>query len=579
MAPGSGGGLGGTGRAGLTRGEAVGEYRVRMIIDGNTLPTDPTLHAAVCVVGGGPVGIALALALADGGREVLLLEAGGTERSEASQAFYRGTVADPAMHSPVDEFRERRLGGASTIWGGRCMPFDPIDFIARDWIPDSGWPIGPEALRPFYPAANRLCEAGAFAYTADAAFDRPLRPMIAGYAGARYSTDTLERFSCPTDFGARYRRRLETARALRLVVNAAVTDIAMNAAGDAVTGLHVRAGNGTAIAIEADRIVLATGGLETARLLLASRSVQTRGIGNAHDVVGRYYMCHLAGTIGTFEASGGTDAVWHGYDVADDGTYCRRRLALRPEQQREHRIGNVVARLHHPRIADARHGTGILSALYLARSLVPRQYRKRLEDADPAGILGTLSHAANVAREPLAAARFARDMLVGRKFAARKFPSIVVRPRTGRFSLDFHAEQAPHAESRVTLDDDRDAWGTPRLRVDWRYTRGDVATVSTALRLFADDVAEAGVGRFVFDPEQVEAEMIRYGAYPGHHIGTARMGGDPRTSVVDPDCRVHGVANLYVAGAAVFPTSSQANPTLTAIALALRLADRLKGTA
>lgn len=547
-----------------------------MILNANTLPDRTVLKADVCVVGAGPVGIALALRLAGQGLEVLLLEAGGMAHDPATQDAYRGTVTDPALHYPLDEYRERRLGGTSTIWGGRCMPLDPIDFEQRDWIAWSGWPIGPGALAPYYPAANAMCEAGAFAYTIDEAFADSRKPMIAGFAGVSFSSDTLERFSCPTDFGTRYRPQLAQAQRVRTVLGAAVTHVALNTEGAAVVELTVQADSGAVIAVLARDYVLATGGLETARLLLASRDVQPNGIGNAHDVVGRYYMCHLAGTIGAFHATG---AVWHGYDVAADGSYCRRRLALTAEAQATHRIGNFIARLHHPKIADPAHGASVLSALYLGRMLVPAHYRKRLADEGVGGIATTARHAWNIARDPLAVAGFAKQMLVDRRLAERKFPSVVVAPKNHVYSLDFHAEQEPQPDSRVTLGEDRDALGMPRLTVDWRYTRGDVATVQTALALLSDDLARSGCGRFDYDPDMVETEMTRYGAYGGHHIGTARMGDDPRRSVVDKDCRVHGIANLHLAGAAVFPTSSQANPTLTAVALALRLADRLQARA
>ena len=108
--------------------------------------------------------------------------------------------------------------------------------------------------------------------------------------------------------------------------------------------------------------------------------------------------------------------------------------------------------------------------------------------------------------------------------------------------------------------------------------RGDVDTVGRALALLQTDLRTGGIGELKFDPAGLEEEITRYGAYGGHHLGTARMGNDPRTSVVDGDCRVHGVGNLFVAGAAVFPTSSQANPTLTIVALAMRLAQFLKAS-
>ena len=154
--------------------------------------------------------------------------------------------------------------------------------------------------------------------------------------------------------------------------------------------------------------------------------------------------------------------------------------------------------------------------------------------------------------------------------------AVVTFDLVGGDTLDFHAEQQPNRESRVTLSDTRDALGMPQLLVDWRHAPGDVQTVQTALAVLARDLRARGVGRLDYDPDAVESEMLRYGAYGGHHIGTARMGSDPRRSVVDGTGRVHGMHNLYVAGAAVFPTSSQANPTLTIVALSLRLADHLR---
>jgi len=150
-----------------------------------------------------------------------------------------------------------------------------------------------------------------------------------------------------------------------------------------------------------------------------------------------------------------------------------------------------------------------------------------------------------------------------------------MRSRANLFSLDFHAEQQPNPLSRVTLSEQLDPFGMPRIHVDWRYTAIDVDTVKRSLALLAADLSQSGVGRFEYDPDSVEEEVTRYGAYGGHHIGTVRMGNSPRDSVVDINGRVHGVHNLYVAGSAIFPTSSQANPTLTVIAMALRLAEHL----
>ena len=174
-----------------------------MIQDVTDFSEDQLLQTDLCIIGAGPAGISLALELIGSGIDVLLLESGGLQAESDSQALYSGSVADERLHSPPDKYRQRRFGGSSTIWGGRCMPFDAIDFEPRDYVPHSGWPFGIEELLPFYPAANALCEAGPFAYTAEEAFDRPLRPMVAGLSDRNFTTNTLERFSCPTDFADR----------------------------------------------------------------------------------------------------------------------------------------------------------------------------------------------------------------------------------------------------------------------------------------------------------------------------------------------------------------------------------------
>jgi choline dehydrogenase-like flavoprotein len=178
---------------------------------------------------------------------------------------------------------------------------------------------------------------------------------------------------------------------------------------------------------------------------------------------------------------------------------------------------------------------------------------------------------------PFEAVGFAWHLLRDRRLAKRKFPSIIVKSKANLYSVDFYAEQQPNPASRVTLDNAAlDALGMPRLHIDWRYSAGDVDTVGRAMELLTDEFARTGVGTLQYDPQEVETEITRDGALGGHHIGTTRMGSNPRDSVVDVNCRVHGVSNLFIASSATFPTSGQANPTLTLVALSLRLAEHLR---
>lgn len=539
-------------------------------LDGNVLTAD------VCIVGAGAAGIAMALQFIGAKFEVLLLESGGLEPEAETQALYQGTVADEKLHSPPDRYRERRFGGTTTIWGGRCMPFDGIDFESRSYMPHSGWPIGYESLRKYYEGANRLCEAGEFAYTAQQAFRGSERPMIDGFRGESFTDDTLERFSCPTDFGARYGHKLRAAKNITVVLHANVTAVRLAAGGQRAESLDIKTLSGKRFQARAQHFVLATGGLEVARLLLASRDVQSQGIGNQRDLVGRYYMCHLAGTMGSIKISLPLNAVHHGYQLSHEGIYCRRRFALKPQVQRDRGLGNFVARLHHPRITEPAHRNAVLSALYLGKGFISYEYGKRLHGEERQTWSAWSAHVRNVAGRPWDLAAFGWHMLRDRKLADRKFPSIIIKSKANLYSLDFHAEQQPNASSRVGLGTELDALGMPKIAIDWRYAPGDVDTVKASLQLLSEDLRRSQVGSFEYDPAEVEFEMTRYGAYGGHHIGTARMGRDANSSVVDADCRVHGIGNLFVNGAATFPTSSQANPTLTLVALSLRMAEHLK---
>jgi choline dehydrogenase-like flavoprotein len=400
-------------------------------------------------------------------------------------------------------------------------------------------------------------------------------PMIEGFESASVSTDTLERFSCPTPFGSRYRQRLQLSTRVRVLLGANACHLQLAEDGQSLAAVQVKGLGGECVTVRARAAVLATGGLETARLLLASRDVAPAGIGNAHDVVGRYYMCHIAGNVGLLQVHGPKASVHHGYERAPEGVYCRRRLQVVAQEQQRQGLANLVARLHFARLTDPAHRSGVLSGLYLARRFISYEYAKRLNDASPQP-LDTWRHLRNVLADPLDTTVFLAHWLRHRSLAERKFPSVILRNRSNRFSLEVHAEQRPLASSRVTLCAQRDALGLPRLRVDWRCDKEDIDSVRRSLDLMAQALADSGKAQFSYPAHTLEQDLLRFGAYGGHHLGTARMGVDPRTSVVDAHCQVHGVRNLFVAGSAVFPTSSQANPTLTLLALALRLSAQLQ---
>lgn len=544
-------------------------HSARRIADGATLECD------VCIVGAGAAGITLALELIDSGLDVVLLEAGGVRRAGRAQELYRGEVVDPGRHLPPDRDRWRQLGGTTAIWGGRCLPYDPIDLEARPWVPHSGWPLEPAELDPYYRRAHHYLQCGAYAYTAAEALRDGPPQMIPGFADHELLASTIERWSPPTHFGKVYRRRLAEARNVRVLVGAVGVEIDASPDGRRATLLHVATLRGRRFRVAPRALVLSGGGLEVTRLLLASTKVHPTGIGNHSDWLGRGYMCHVSGSIARVQFPPEADVVF-GYEIDADGVYCRRRLTISAEAQRRHRLLNVHVLLDRPLLHDPDHGSGMLSLAFIAKTLM-----QPWQNVQPGSGKYALywRHFVNViSGSPevlMALPRWSRQ----RFLQDRRMPSLMLKSRSNTYHLYYHTEQVPSRESRVTLGSERDALGMPRLRIDFRVTDQDVDAIVRAHELIGRELESQGCGKLQFDDSDPHALVRRHSAVLGHHIGTTRMSASPEDGVVDPDCRVHGTTNLFVASSSVFPTSSQANPTLTIVAMAIRLADHLKAKA
>ncbi|QQP92755.1 GMC family oxidoreductase (plasmid) [Skermanella sp. TT6] len=553
-----------------------------MILDESAIEPGSRLTADVAIVGAGPAGITLALELAGFGIDVILLEAGGRDYDAAAQDAYAGSVAEDSLHPTPELYRRRMLGGSSSIWGGRCVPLDPIDFEKRPFVPHSGWPFGYEDLEPYYHQAQVWCEAGDYDFTVRGSLGPSAPPTIAGYNGADFDWDHVDRFSPPTNFGHRYRERLEREVKVRVILGAACLEINQAEAGP-IRRL-VMAGRGDRrFTVTARHYVVSAGGIETVRLLMVSDQSQRGGIGNETGNLGRYYMCHLENTIGEFRASPEGRGISYDIDKTPDDIYLFRKFQLRETSQRDQELLNAIFRLHYPVIADPVHGNAILSAMYLVKDAIIPEYRRKLATIERSA-RDTLTrdiafwgrHALNLARDPIRLAAFSAFWIRRRVLAKRKVPFVMVPNRQGIYPLDFNLEQAPNPESRIRLNDERDAVGQRRITVDWRITELDVRSFIQTIRLLERDLQRSGVGTVKYDPERLEDGIRRSTPVGGHHIGTARMSATSKEGVVDRDCRVWSCPNLHLAGSAVFPTSGHANPTLTIVALSLRLAGHLR---
>ncbi|MEK8028159.1 GMC oxidoreductase [Pseudaquabacterium rugosum] len=545
-----------------------------MIVPLNETRDEQLLDHDVCVVGGGAVGLALADRLLARGLRVLLIEAGGRDEHAAYEDAYDGHAEAP--HPPTRDYRRQRLGGTTHLWGGRCVPFDEIDFLARDWVPDSGWPLRLEALQPWITEATAIADAGLadFGTTALPQGDRPLFDGLQQLSGR--VDERIERYSLPTDFGRKYGAALQAHPRATVVLQAKVMDLVCDGEGRRIVGLTLRCrSSGRLRTARAREVVLAAGGIEATRLLLATRAAQP-GWAHLDAHLGRHYTCHFDVILGRFETPGQLPRF--GFERTRDGVYARRKLQLSATVQREHRLLNGCFRLHFPAYGDPSHGSGVMSLIHLLKSSLPREHQKILNHGHGhhAGDRQRLAHLRNVLLDAPAIARFATDYLLRIRLATRKLPYTLERGRTQQWPLEFNGEQLPTASNRITLLDARDADGLPRVHVHWALTPQDIDSARRSFELLAAELARSGRARLHL-PARDALEQALAAALPvgGHHMGSTRMSERAGDGVVDPTLQVHGVANLHVCASSVFPTCSHANPTLMALALGCRLAQRL----
>ncbi|TGE02594.1 GMC oxidoreductase [Methylobacterium nonmethylotrophicum] len=527
----------------------------------------------VCIIGAGPAGLSLALELRRLGLSALILESGGARPEPSAQDLSGADLADPARHDDMSIAVARRLGGTSNLWGGRCLPFDPVDFRPRPGMPD--WPIGLADLAPFLPTACRFAACG------EPVFEAPM----AGVAveDDAFSVTRLERWSGRPRFQVSHADALASDPLIDIRLHATVVDIRFDESG-AARAVVVARPSGERRTVPVARLVLAAGGLETTRLLLALQRRRPALFGGPDGPLGRTYMGHVIGEIA--DVTFASDAIDAAFDFQRDpeGYYVRRRFVPSPALQAEHDLLNVAFWPVIPRMADAGHRDAFLSLAFLALSF------------DPVGRV-LLPDALRVRHVPKAVARWPHLRNVGRNLpaalvegtrvawqryaAATRLPGLFVRNAGRRYGLSYHSEQSPRAESRVRLGDRTDATGLPRLHIDYRVHEDDARAVVRAHDLFAGWLARTGLGRLEYrQPAERNVEAVmRQSGHGTHQIGTVRMADAPGRGVVDRNLRVFDASNLYVASAAVLPRSGQATPTLTVVALAVRLAHHIAAEA
>ncbi|MEZ5817651.1 MAG: GMC family oxidoreductase [Hyphomicrobiaceae bacterium] len=539
-----------------------------MLKDAARLEAGTTIDADVCIVGSGPAGQTLARELAGTEHKVVVLESGDFRRRRKLKQLNEGETFGDAYHNPRWG-RERRVGGSTNRWltdigggtiGARFVPLDPIDFEKRDRIPHSGWPISRSDLDPFYERAQVHCGAGPFRYDVEAWKE----PGLSGTIETPGIETTMFQFGPQTQWTVRAHELFSKSPNIDTYLNASVVELETNAAGDFVTTVKALNPARQPLQVRAKFVVLAVGCVETTRVLLNSKAVHKEGIGNAHGVLGRYYMDHPQSYMNAFKPRDRRLFDTLGlFDLRLKGKMSvMAKLTFRDELLRREQIPNVCHVLFPRRDHFLTPGFQAFFSLALdvKRAARPVNVGKRLKSlalgaSDLLPIAGWFlqgkAHYPHLAKGGWAHLADKRDLFTA-------------------FEVWTMVEQLPHAENRVRLSDKRDPNGTPIVRIDWRFTEADHKAVQRQRSLFKQEIEAAGLGEMTWSKDVYSTPSSV------HPIGGARMGMDPRSSVVNEHLAVHGVPNLLLASSAVFPTAGYANPTLTVVALACRVADRLK---
>ncbi len=494
--------------------------------DATKLENHSVIEGDICIIGAGMAGIAMALDWAGTPYKIVLLEGGGFEVESKMQDLYRGKSIGQRYY-PLQSQRLHYFGGTSGHWAGFCSPYDPIDFQKRDWVDYSGWPIQYSELLPYYEQARKIVEIDSsnfdFGYWKKK--DSELVPLP---LDEKILWNKMWQFSPPTRFGSRYKENILKAQNIFLYTYANVVSIETNETLSTVTQVHVKNLAGKEHTVKAKCFVMACCAIQNARMLLASNKQAPKGLGNDHDLVGRFFMDHL--------------------EVMTSDLFMPFTRPI-----------NLFCPwvFSDPKVRAELAGTA---------SLMPKEVASNKPaniDAFPDDAKGTV-HMWNEMNKLRGKEDFGKPGDYERR----------------EFELFTRMEQSPNPDSRILLDNEKDALGVPRANLDWRLSPIEKKSIRLLQEIVGEQVGRSEIGRIRLK-EWLRDENNNTDWTPTlgggwHNMGTTRMSDNPKNGVVDANCKVYGLSNLYMAGSSCFPTSGAANPTLTLLALVFRLSAFLK---
>ena len=516
-----------------------------MHTDARTLENGTLIEGDICIVGAGAAGISIALEFMNSPYKVILLEGGGFEYEERIQKLYDGkTTGQP--YYPIRSSELHYFGGTTGHWGGMCSLFDPIAFKKRAWVDKSGWPITQETLLPYYDRAHVNLDLDIYEFDLDY-WQKKDPSLLTLPFDKKYVWTKIWKFSPPTRFGKKYKDTIVNAKNIHLYTYANVVDITASDNISKINSVTVKNYTGKTQQVSAKYFILACAGIQNARVLLAANKQAKSGIGNDNDLVGRYFMEHAEVKSAELWLNQRNDLKLYMFA----SPRVQGEIAITPEKQEEYGILN-----------------GIVSFTPLEWAKKMPSYIEVWSNADP-----------RINQEQAENARLESRKTSKIEHLIDKFKSKDSQEQHQAFQMTIRLEQAPNPLSRVTLSEEKDELGVPRAALHWALTPLEKRSMRKIYEIIGQQAGATGLGRVKLMEElwdEKDETLPSTTSVGWHHMGTTRMSDDPKSGVVDANCRVHGIQNLFIAGSSCFTTGGGVNPTYTIVALSIRLADHIK---
>ena len=523
-----------------------------MIIDSLSLDKNTTITCEVCIIGGGVAGITLAKELHKRFDDITLIESGGEAYTQEAQSLYAPETIPELYPNPIMS-RLRFLGGSSNHWENSTNPLDPIDFEKRDWVPNSGWPINYEDLAIYYPKAEDYCSVGSDGYKLKYWLNK-LNEKDPFSKSLDIESMITKSSVTPTRFYEKYKDELKNSTTLTIYKNANLTNISYDSESGNVQSIIFHSNPETKHLVTAKVFVMCLGGIENARLMLEFNDKYNNALGNQYDNVGRYFMDHpVIRGAHLYPCKKSYYNLYKAFYLQNNVVH--GNVKLRESTLYKNNINNMRIPFFEMDRYELSHG--ISSAHILSNSA------QELEAPDYFG-----KHLMNIVKD---------IDLVAESVSRKAFNTTMFddSDEFGGYQIQAMIEQTPDRNNRITLGEKKDPYNIRRININWKVSEEDKRSSWKALDVLAREVGKLSIGRLRVLKERESRVWASQLGFGHHHIGTTRMANSPKQGVVNANLKVFGSNNLYLGGSSVFPTGGHVPPTLTLVALSIRLANHI----